>query len=757
MTISRHSRFCVAVCSIVCFFAVFPRPAQAAMATQSAEFTVGATVKPRTVDFQLGLNSSLEGSLVGADTEIEYTITYGSLLSYNTPMQIEAEWSLGSVPVENLYSYSIVSYVAGSASNDYWGKSMPRVDVTRRKIIWDMPAFPRNTIDKTLRFRLRTPGRYVTDRQVNFIVTARLITSDLTMPEKTLEQTYNPTEFIRKEVRGTTITGLDIRSITDTSFAIFLSTSVPTRAIVTYGTNPDDLSKSIALDELTDQKMITITGLEPVTTYYFKVFIENAQLIQRRTPEVFTVTTSSSSLLSLVDQERVIVTANGVLLNLDPSLGSRNSFLVPARTAVVWYIPFKKQIPTLVYLSVINQKVLGLSTDTPATESYQNLRFLESQTGIYTGSVMSPATPGIYDIVLETRGADGSINRDVVSSLIVSPPISVHDDSGKPIEDAMMYFERFSKNKQAYEHFPGESFGSSNPVYTKADGSISQVLPVGEYRMTVTALGYEPAEMKFTFSPIQNQSYPSVKLKSAPFSLLTYGKYLMTISVQSFRYARGIIDELGSSYRFLDWSLFITAVVLTILSTLFNLRRVVLSFDGALIRIERFFKQLFGTPSRFPLFAVVVQDAITSLPIYNAIVTVMVRDHPELTMRTITDVSGMVFLPLDPMIEYQLSVRKSGKTPMRAVIEVGAFRPDRVIVPMPHMESSHVPVVLQFIGVLGTALASAVSDTLMLSLLIFHILLVERLGIVRMAPMVMLSLLNFFLWAEYQWGRRRGR
>jgi len=750
----RWYAFVIPVYLLLC--TASPVHAYVVQASKSAELSATARVLPRPIDFQFNLASSLDGAMVGADTEIEYTITYGSLLSYATPMTIEAQWSLGSIPTENLYAFSIVSYVAGSATKDYWGETTPVVDVAHRKITWTIRSYPRNTIDKTLRFRLKTPGRYVTDRQVHFTVSARLTTPEYSHPERSLEQVYNPTDFIRKQVRGTVITALDIRSITDTSFVIYLATSVPTRAIITYGTDPENLNQSIEDTALTDQKFITISGLKPLTKYYFKVLIENDKLIQRRTPEVFEVTTSASSLLSLVDRERVIITSRGVLLNIFNAIGYSSRIMVPTEAPVVLYIPFKIQVPNLVYLSVVNQRVLGLSTDTTPIP-VENIRFLEAQAGVYTGSVTAPKTPGVYDIMIETRGTDGEINRDILTTLVVSPPIRVTDQSGRPVEKALVYFQRFSSTKQTFEHFPAETYGGRNPTYTESDGSVFAILPAGEYVMTINAPGFKSREDRFSFSPVLAHEYPQIVLDRAPFSLMSYVEYYINIILDSAKYFSANIDTLASSWRFLDFSVVVSLVVLTGLSTLLNLRRIRMSAEALIIRWEFFLLKLFGRNRNKFVFVGFVRDLKTALPVHNASVVLSHKEKRVWDSRSVTDMLGKFTVILDPQKEYTLVVKKQGFAPAHGIVDAEFLSRQQPVIELKPIHVRTIPTSVQFAFTLAYAVLDALSDTLLVVMLVLHGFFIGRVGIVRLLPLSVLALCNVLLWIEFQWVRFRAK
>ncbi|MFC1646985.1 hypothetical protein ACFL1A_01745 [Patescibacteria group bacterium] len=716
---------------------------------------VSARVRARPIDFTFDFTSNAKENTIGAEEEIEYTIKYGSLLDYRVPMVIEAEWSLGTVPDQSLYSYNIVSYVAGSATKDYWGESTPVVDTVNRKITWTVKSFPPNTIDKTLRFKLKTPGRYVTDKNVNFIVRARMYSIDTYKSWIALDQTYTPTDFIRKEVRGLQFIVAEVRRITNQSFSLFIVTSVPARTTIYYGLTPE-MDQSYTDDTLSDQKFITIDGLLPATTYYYRIMIENEKGIQRKTPEVFTVTTSSTSLVSLIDQERVLISSRGVLLKSTSGLGVGSTIVVPRGVPVELFLPFIADVPSSVYLSLASQSVLGISTEGPPATADQKVKLLETQMRTFTGSITTPIITGIYDMVLEASSDKSGTNQDVVTSLIVSDPISVVNKEGKPIERAIIYLERLNNYTQIYEYFPAESFGSHNPSYTESDGSVDMVLPDGDYTINVNAIGYKTYQSNFYFNPSGNTPYPKIVLERSNFSPLTYLTYYHSAILDSFKFFNFSVDKLASSLRFQDLSMLVAIVIFTILSILANFRRVKVTFEGFLIFIEKRFIRVFRRLDTTRLFIGFVENRANQMPINTAVVLLVDKKTKKIIARDVTNSIGEFHLLLDPGKEYDLVIKKRGFSGYKEVIGVGeliAGHPPFAI----HPEAAKkLPAVLEFMIVMIRTVFYGFSDALLFAVGILNILLYIRIG-PKVLPVLALTALNAILWAQFQWHTYRNR
>lgn len=733
--------------SFFLFFYLFvPQNVYASFATQSATLQTSARVKARPQDLQL-LFTSNANQVVGADQEIEYTITYGSLLDYRTPMTIEAEWSLGTIKDQNINSYNIISYVPGSATKDYWGGSAPVVDVKKRKIVWKIESFPRNTIDKTLKFSLRTPGSYITDQQVNFSVSAKLSTDEVSVPQITLDQTYNPTEFINTEVRGLHITTADITRITDTSFSINLVTTVPTRVTVYYGLTLD-LDQTFVDNNLTEQRLIVIDNLKPATTYYFKILVENEKGIQRKTPEYFTVTTAAHSLLSLVDPDRLLVSSQGIPLLQGYWGGYANTILIPIERNVEVYLPFLKNPQSSVYLSVVDEKVLGTSNDVPI--SAQKVRLLESNTGLFTGLISLPTRPGTYDLVVEAQDTFGTINQDVLTKLLVVTPIRIVNERGSGIEDALVYIERFNSLKGKFERFPSESFGYHNPVYTTSGGITDLMVPEGNYSLNVNAIGYETYQGKFLLT-LDSKEYPTITLKAGPFSLRNYLSYYWNASIDSLSFLNRSVDLSAQSSRFLNLLLFLAVTILSVFSIILNLHRIKFTLEGGYVHVEKLIGKLTGRPKAYTLFFGFVEEAGTGSPLHNAEVTLTYRKEKYIIGRSLTNTIGGFHLNIEPGRSYEMTIRRKDFASLKTEIDSKVLFENPPPFSLTRVVPSKRPMWYRFVQNMAHEILHGVSDTLLFILIGLNIVLIGRLGLAKILPLAVVSVINVLLWLDYQW------
>src|SRR5690606_3976359 len=133
-----------------------------------------ATVPANPDDFQLVLQRVGGSGPVNQDTEITYTLLYGSLLPNQTDLIVfQINWSLGQVADSSGSLVNIASYVPGSATNALGGAS-PVIDGTNRTITWQISPMP-PLDNQLLTWKIKTNHAYTGPSPVNFTVSARLI------------------------------------------------------------------------------------------------------------------------------------------------------------------------------------------------------------------------------------------------------------------------------------------------------------------------------------------------------------------------------------------------------------------------------------------------------------------------------------------------------------------------------------------------------------------------------------------------------
>ncbi len=730
----------------------FPIDALAALVTPTPvqkELKINATVSPHTSDFQLEFSSSAKEATVGSDETITYTITYGSYLPQSTSLTLEAEWSLGTIPAKNLYTFDIVSYVSESASRGY-NEAIPTIDLAKKKISWKIENFPKNTKDKTVSFKLKTPSRYVTDDNVEFTVKARLYTSQISLPQKEVTLTYTPTSFIAKALSEFAIIGLEIRELKSTSASLLIRTNQPSTTIIFYGTT-SHLEKSITDATFSQQKVITLDDLEPNTTYYLKVKVENEKGVSKITSELFTLTTPSISFFAAIDQENAIIGAFGAILKNKASMHKEMSILFPKKKSLDIFLPFTGTSPAQVFLKIINSQVLGMHNLEPLP-FLEKIRLLETEPGVFSGKITSPSTPGSYDLLMETQNLDGNYTLDRLTKLLITEPLRILSSEGLPIENAHVSFELYNPRLRMFEYFPAETFGFKNPAHSEADGTVDTMLMAGRYKVQIASLGYTPKEEVFDFSPLESQSYPKITLVKSAFSLKDNFLYYWHTFLDTYKFFNYNLDKLFSSNRFLQLFFLLGLGIFSILSLLLTAHHLKIKIVDLLVYLEKYWRILIG--HRIPaenLFTGFVQSN-TGLPIHGVSVLLISPDDKKIVYyKNITNFLGEFHLHVEKNKEYDLVITKKGFKTFKKRFNGAETEKRHHLFQLEEKAALPKPKIIEFFLVIGGAFLRVFSDALLFAVIILQLFYIGKFGITKDLPIALITLFNIVLYIELVW------
>ena len=746
---------CIFIIIVGLAFYFFPAKIAADFVTPTPvakELKINATVLPQTSDFQLEFSSSAKEATVGSDETITYTITYGSSLPQSTSLTLEAEWSLGTIPGKNLYAFDIVSYVSESAGRGY-NETIPTIDLAKKKISWNIENFPKNTKDKTVSFKLKTPARYVTDQNVEFTVKARLSTSQISLPQKEVKLTYTPTPFMAKALSEFAIIGLEIRELKSTSVSLLIRTSQPSTTTVFYG-KTFDLEKRITDSSFSYQKIIILNNLEPNTTYYLKVKVENEKGVSKITPELFMFTTPSISFFASIDQENIIIGAFGSILKNKASMEKDTPILFPKKKSLDIFLPFTESPPTQVFLKIINSQILGINNLEPLP-FLEKIRLLETEAGVFSGKVTAPSTTGSYDLLMETQSLDGNYTLDLLTKLKIAEPLKIISSGGLPIENAHVSFELYNPRLRMFEYFPAETFGFKNPAYSESDGSVDLILPSGRYKIQAASLGYTPKEEVFDFSPLKSQSYPKITLVKSAFSLKDNFLYYWGTFFDSFKFFNYNVDKLFTSYRFLQLSFLLGLLIFSVLSLFLTAHHLKIKIEDLLIYLEKYWRKFIG--HRIPsenLFTGFIESN-TGLPIHGASIFLISPDDKKIVYKNITNFLGEFHLPVEKDKEYNLIIAKKGFETFKKRINVGVPEESRHLFQLEKETTLPKPKIIEFFLVVAGAFLRLFSDALLFAVIIFHLLYIGKFGITKDLPMALITLFNIVLYIELVWRDRK--
>lgn len=546
--------------------------------------SVSATVPAQASDFETSISSVATASEpYPQNTEITYTITYGSTLNTLSSYTLQAQWYTGSISGGG--SADVVDYVIGSASTGYGGAT-PVIDTVNKTISWDIVDSPANTVSHTVSFTLKTNSNYTSSNVVTFTTASRIIGPGVQTDDETKNLTYryestitptvtpaptntsspgtnpsatpsaptiSPTPSIPPSVK-LLLNKIDITQLTATNAEIIFTTNQPTTAEFFLGTNKDNLTSYEKMLDKNYTKKILLSDLTPETKYYFQIVSTNDNG-KKITSDIFTFETAKEG------QELIINTKNSFITWNQLIIASFNSLLIHAPTGKPITINLPIDNPEQV-ASIIarfeNKQVLGITDDKPLAPEYET-SLIQSVPGIFSGEIRTPSNKGQYQIIFSIREISGSFyDVTLPYSIYVGQPLKFVDKNSKePIENIQVKVNKIDK-----------SF--SIPISTDENGELNIILPSGKYTIKAELPGYSTE--KFTFSlNIKSPYYPTLELTKSSFYDNKISYFIGAFG-DVFSFLERSIDSIVSSSRARE-VVFLILFILTALHSIFILKR----------------------------------------------------------------------------------------------------------------------------------------------------------------------------------------
>lgn len=742
-------------------------------------FTVTGVVPPKVTDYQLELDTDPTGVVtVGQNEEITFKITYGSMLKYPYQMTLEAQWYLGTLVGEGLYTFDVVSYVPGSASQAE-GSTVPVVNLTNRTISWNISSFPSETTDQEVTFKLKTPLLRISDGNVEFKVKARIFTSRITIPDEEVSLTYIPSDAYVPTSTPTytpTPTGLPTQSSTtatpppistptpiplvadiklheldSTSAVLLVTSSKPAKITVYYGTS-QYLENSVVDSMLSISKKISLAKLQPNTTYFARVRATDANGLTYITPEFFVFKTPKEPAINEEVSRRYYIGSTGVMLDSAYLTSSKQSFVFPIDTMINIVLPFEDKSPAQVYVKLVNNKVLGLNNFTK-NSYHERIRLLETQEGVYSGQFLTSSTQGLYDLMIEKRQIDGDFSIEKLTQLNTVNPMKVKGEAGEPVENARISIDIWNSRTKLYESLPVESIGLTNPVKSETDGTFPFVLPNGKYKVHITSIGYKDVEESFDFSPSEEKYYPQFTMQRAPFSIFDLLRYFYEIVFDAYQHVSHYLDELYASYRFMHMSTIVGIFTLSILSLYLTAHYLTVRVEDLYIFIVKLAKKILHPfVKRTPVFTSFVEDQNGS-PIHGVLAIMSPLNSPETkTQKDLTNVFGeFEFAVTDLESDYSLILRKQGYITKKMIVKKSMLTKNNHHIVLEEEVTHMEGIADTFIYAILSGIVRTFADSLLLFVIVIHTIYIVKFGILYDVPILLITLLNVVIYFELLW------
>jgi hypothetical protein len=752
------------------------------------QIEVTATVPPDTSYLPIAIESTTPGSNFPQNTTLDYKITYGLLTIGSFPLTIQAQWSQGTIAGSPAPSVDILNYVVGSASNAY-NNTPAVVDTVNRTITWTIISFPGNTTNQTITFQLKTNNSYTGNQLVSFDINARAMSESTVTPDQTVTQDYlydasleptptatpaptaTPTPGASTTTTATTSTptptatptpapaafafsNVNIYSLTQSQAQIRATTNRNATSTITYGTSASNLNQSVTSLTPLEEATLTLPNLAPDTTYYFKVAATDSYGNIIRS-DIFTFKTAIVSEVVLVDQQSLIVTSNNNFLvnpQAQKAIGQpqKNAIVVPYSTNFEIQFSLAKQIPVKSIQAIVrNKNVLGANTfSIPVAEAASNyVDLVQTQPGIYTGRLKSLPNPGFYEILVRIVDFNGNISEQKISDLTVTTHFMVYNKSDKQgIENAKVLLYLYNPQTKVYDLIPPQILPLPNPTYSLADGTVEIVFPPAKYKVEVSAIGYKPQTIEFEIIP-QSIYYPTVYLQPVPFSIVNFIQYLGKNFTDAISLNQQYLSEISASSRLF--------VVLESLTLLVFVGLTFFSFSSrthvSLFYLPYFFihkvRQLFFKDNSLVVGEVV--DTVTQSPISKASVYLTDVKNNKLLAHLTTNKLGEFYYRDSNFEQLRIAVMKKGFLPTPAMdFSKESLRKMPIVLSVARDES-YTQTIMEFIILVIENVFGAFLEFILVFTIILELYFIPPLGILRVLPFLVLSILNVALLIFY--------
>ena len=269
---------------------------------------------------------------------------------------------------------------------------------------------------------------------------------------------------------------------------------------------------------------LAFQNLTPDTVYCFQIYASNTFLGKKIQSDIFTFKTARE------DIGVRIHSTSTFWKNIRLNSRSIKNLGIPRDVPIVITIDVDNaENISLFEGEFVNRSVLGLTTS--SSPNIQKVDFIEIAPGVFSAEIMTPHLIDRYYFTLRIKNTLGSFTKRVIQySYQVADPIKIIDKNDRSIENAFLQIERFEESRKEYvllnKAFPQSPLAKSffQPYYSDQDGYIFVALPVGKYRLTATAIGYQQLLQEFYLGD-DFITYPKITLKSQ-FSISTAIEYL---------------------------------------------------------------------------------------------------------------------------------------------------------------------------------------------------------------------------------------
>ncbi len=760
--------------------------------------SISGAVPPQASDFQLSVTND-KSSTVSQNTILTYTITYGSHLFYSDNVTLEAYWDLGTISGDTSPSIDGMDYVGGSAGTAYRNTN-PIVNLSSQKISWSISSLPAQATNNTVRFQLKTNSSYTGTSTVNFPVRVRLIATNYTTSYQSInipyqydqsqitptpEPTPTPTPTPGSSESKTTNTSpaptsniptsnpspssplpiateqslsnpqsnapvqsITIVNISDSNIQVGLTLNKVASATIFYGITPTALSSESPVGINGTDGSINLDNLAANTTYYLQILNKNPNGVTTRS-EVFAIQTAQTSAQPQVANASLVIASDNEILysaalnntSDNPSGRLRQTPLIPISQGTNYTFAFKlTKLNKIKNVSMLltNTSILGVSNFHPISQPLTySFPIIEGDNGTFGVEIKNPTVPGMYDVSIRVSDYDGNITTQKIAEIRVLKPFRVYTLSKDPIEDARIVIYHLNTETKKYELLPNFG-GTSNPIYTNANGEASESLPKGVYKADFGRIGYIGKDnVVFSIGITPTDDFPTVYLKPSiitPVSLFIYYRNALSDYIGT---TNEYIAAIQQSYRYFDLiGLGIIFCFVSITLLLFKIRSHI-HFVHMPLYFHHHMLTFFHQESGYIRGAVINRQS--KLPIPQATVFLIEEQTNHVLHQTTTTTKGSFLFPQKDG-HHKVSIFKEGYEPSGQI----GYTPGIVVALEPGSVDT-----LTLWRIILKSLEDGLSlffEFFLFFSFLFEIAFLPALGLIKTLPWLMMSIFNIILW-----------
>jgi hypothetical protein len=726
------------------------------------QVVVSATVPADSEDYEAEISKISTGNEFSEGNEIEYEISYGSSASTATDITLKAHWSLGTIEDQSSATVEVLEYVSGSASNAY-NSTPPVIDLSNRTITWQINAFPGNTNNQTVRFKVKTTNNFSGTKKVSFTHQASILfpggeTVPSTITSFYKKSTGSSSSSTRSPsptpIPKLTFNEIEIRNLTDTNSTLYFQTNQPASIEIFYGTNLQSLNKRVSSNRLLANQFINISGLTPDTKYYYRVIVKNSSG-ETLTSDIYTFTTAKSSKdIPVVNKNSFVVTSDDKVI-FNPAIlkeGESNKLIIPQGTIFNFTFALDsgvqaKRVQAIVRTSKgekLSSKVLGV-IDFPITSkalaSTEIVDLIEIKPGVYSGKLKSLEVPGNYELYTRITDYNGNIVEQKLNDIKVINKLKVYSaKTKKPLEGVRLRTYIYNSTNKTYSFLSPQSYSLQNPAFTNFKGETDMILPVGRYKIIASNIGYKEKSVEFSIG--ENGDYPQIYLESTgitPYSFLRY-------HINSVKYIFGpktvaYFDELSKSVRFFDLTATTVLGALVIFTFLAFAKKHHIPVSG----VASYFYYMLDHKKRNENYVHGVVYSEKNVPVASANVYLTDKENEKIIGSTKTNKMGEFFFRSKPENKSILVMAKGFKnTPLLD------YNPKEHLKFKVVLEGSHEGIhFIHNLTKIYTWILGISFETLAIITVIFEILFLMHFGFLKTAPFLIISVINLLLWTMF--------